>query len=94
MPDIDTLMEEWPPQVEEALKENEIPGAELEATLAEYAKIACALLDIPFYDNLVEPLHVLFSLYLEFSDNVHFKNEYGGGPEAQRQQIAMGAEAK
>lgn len=31
----------------------------------------CALLDIPVKDatNVVEPLHVMMSLYLSFSDN-------------------------
>ena len=29
-------------------------------------------LDIPVRDNLIEPLHVLFTLYSEFQSNPHF----------------------
>jgi len=72
MPDIDKLMEEWPSEFEEMLRDVALPHAELEASLPELARVACAIMDIPVYDNLVESLHVLFSVYLEFSDNVHF----------------------
>ena len=72
MPDIDKLMEEWPPEFEDLLRDVSLPNADLEASLAEFARIACAIMDIPVYDNIVESLHVFFSLYLEFADNVHF----------------------
>jgi len=72
MPDIDKLMEEWPPELEDLLRSISLPNADLEATLPEFVKICCALMDVPVYDSLVESLHVFFSLYLEFSDNVHF----------------------
>ena len=43
----------------------------------------CALLDAPVYDgNYVESLHLLFTLYMEFKENVHFNamaNDGGGG---------------
>ena len=118
MPDIDQLMEEWPPEFEELLKTTPLPDATIDLSLQEYCKVACALLDIPVYggpsgddrsfkrttpavrrcknqpkrcfaergrrryDNLVESLHVLFSLYLEFSDNVHFQRANAGAPPA------------
>ena len=31
--------------------------------IAQYARVVCALLDIPVYDKLTESLHLLFSLY-------------------------------
>lgn len=31
-----------------------------------YARIVCAILDIPVYANLTESLHLLFTLYSEF----------------------------
>ncbi|XP_067142911.1 intraflagellar transport protein 46 homolog isoform X2 [Centruroides vittatus] len=39
MPDIDTLMQEWPPEFEELLKEVGLPSADLDCTLEEYVKI-------------------------------------------------------
>lgn len=35
----------------------------------ELSRVACALLDIPVYDNIIESLHLLVSLYLECSNN-------------------------
>lgn len=33
--------------------------------LKSFTKLLCSLLDIPLYENPVESLHVMFSLYLE-----------------------------
>ena len=44
MPDIDTLMQEWPADFEDALKEVGIPNAELDCTLQEYADLTCGKL--------------------------------------------------
>ena len=41
----------------------------------EYAKIVCCIMDIPVYNNLVESLHVLFTLYSEFKNNQHFQQQ-------------------
>lgn len=41
--------------------------------LKTYSKMLCALLDIPVYENPVESLHVLFTLYLEFKNNPVFR---------------------
>lgn len=38
-----------------------------------YSKLVCALLDVPVYDNVVESLHLLFSLFLEFKQNPFFR---------------------
>lgn len=37
-----------------------------------YTKAVCAMMDIPVYDNPIESLHLLFSLYLEFKSNPVF----------------------
>jgi intraflagellar transport protein 46 len=44
----------------------------------------CSLLDIPVYENPVESLHLLFSLYLEFKHNPVFGQQLLGdnGPGA------------
>lgn len=73
MPDIDTLMQEWHPSLEEMLKEVGLPTAELECDLSQYVDIVCALLDVPVHKNRVQSLHVIFTLYSEFKNSQHFK---------------------
>lgn len=72
MPDIDSLMQEWPAELEEQLGRLQLPPARLECSLAEYTDAICALLDIPVYSSRIQSLHLLFSLYLEFRDLQHF----------------------
>ena len=50
-----------------------LPSPDLEMSLAEYCKALTAILDIPTYDNPVEPLHLMFSLYMDFRNNPHFQ---------------------
>jgi intraflagellar transport protein 46 len=47
------------------------PGIDLD--IDQYVRMLCAILDIPVHSNLVESLHVMFTLYLEFRENQHFK---------------------
>lgn len=84
MPDIESLMQEWPEEFEEMLSKSTLPGPDMELSLEEYAKVICAIMDVPVYDNIIESLHVIFSLYMEFKDNPHFAarskaNEEGEG---------------
>lgn len=72
MPDIDSLMQEWPSELEELLGRLQLPPARLQCSTAEYAEAVCAMLDIPVYGSRVQSLHLLFSLYLEFRDSQHF----------------------
>ncbi|KAL3886157.1 hypothetical protein ACJMK2_026170 [Sinanodonta woodiana] len=79
MPDIDTLMQEWPPEFEELLKEVGLPTADLNCELGQYVDIVCSILDIPIYKNTshhnerIQALHVLFTLYSEFKNSQHFR---------------------
>ncbi|XP_029932261.1 intraflagellar transport protein 46 homolog [Myripristis murdjan] len=73
MPDIDSLMQEWPCELEELLGAARPPPAALACSLAQYAELLCALLDIPVYCSRIHSLHLLFSLYLEFCGSAHFK---------------------
>jgi intraflagellar transport protein 46 len=78
MKDIETLMDVWPHEVEEALAHLELPGPELDIDLASYVKIVCTLLDVPVHSlpnkrGMVESLHLVFSLYSEFKSNQHFQ---------------------
>mmetsp|Transcript_12940 Transcript_12940/g.17031 ORF Transcript_12940/g.17031 Transcript_12940/m.17031 type:complete len:386 (+) Transcript_12940:271-1428(+) len=79
MPDIETLMEVWPDEFEEALSSLELPGPDMELSVEEYARIICTVMDIPIYDNIAESLHVLFTLYQEFKSNQHFMGFGGNG---------------
>ncbi|KAG7391120.1 Intraflagellar transport protein 46 [Phytophthora pseudosyringae] len=72
MPDIESLMQVWPEEFEELLSKSTLPSADLDMGLEQYVRVICALLDIPVHKNVYESLHVLFTLYLEFSSNQHF----------------------
>lgn len=79
-PDIDHLMQEWPAEVEDALQNLRFPSEEIDMSLEEYSKLACSLCDIPVFNtsnnkNLIESLHVLFTLYSEFNANQHFQQQ-------------------
>ncbi|GAA50483.1 intraflagellar transport protein 46 homolog [Clonorchis sinensis] len=69
MPEISTLMSEWPSNFEEVMKKLRLPSSELDCSLKEYVDIVCALLDIPVYNSRIHSLHLLFSLYLEFKNS-------------------------
>eukprot|EP00752_Nemacystus_decipiens_P005915 g5346.t1 len=81
MPDIELLMEAWPPEVEEILDNVNLLTPELDIPLEDYARMMCAVMDIPVYDNIIESLHVLFTTFMEFKSNAHFMQlgAAGGG---------------
>lgn len=87
MPDVETLMQEWAPEMEEAFNQILIPGSDIDLPLGEYAKLICGILDIPVHKlnnkkSVVEALHLLFSLYAEFKENPHFRHKKAGGEPA------------
>ena len=46
----------------------------------EYIKVLCNILDIPVYQNPIESLHVMLTLYSEFKNNPFLaKGGPGGG---------------
>lgn len=73
MPDIDTLMQEWPSEFENVLKQVELPTADMDIPLEQYVDLICSLLDIPVHKSRIQSLHVLFTLYSEFKNSQHFK---------------------
>ncbi|KAM8927299.1 intraflagellar transport protein 46 homolog isoform 1-T1 [Pelodytes ibericus] len=73
MPEVDALMQEWPPEFEELLGKVGLPTAELDCDLPTYIDMICGILDIPVYKNRIQSLHVLFSLFSEFKNSQHFK---------------------
>ncbi|CAM9751490.1 unnamed protein product [Ectocarpus sp. 13 AM-2016] len=81
MPDIEVLMEAWPPEFEEIVGNVNLLTPELDMPLEDYARMVCAVMDIPVYDNIIESLHVLFTTFMEFKSNAHFMQlgAAGGG---------------
>ncbi|XP_005988205.1 intraflagellar transport protein 46 homolog isoform X2 [Latimeria chalumnae] len=73
MPDIETLMQEWPPEFEELLGKVSLPTADINCDLGEYIDVICSILDVPVYKSRTQSLHVLFTLYSEFKNSQHFK---------------------
>ena len=44
-------------------KQVQLPSAQLNVDTKAFARIVCAILDIPVYTSLTESLHLLFTLY-------------------------------
>lgn len=83
MPDIDELMQVWPTSIERALQDVQLPKEDLDLSLEDTVKVYCTLLDIPttsdkgsandaVSNNLIEALHVMFTLYSTFNSSQHF----------------------
>jgi len=75
MPDIEELMQIWPAEFEEMLDKVKLPGADIDMPLKDYARLVCSILDIPVHNSLMEPLHLLFTLFSDFKANVHFQQQ-------------------
>lgn len=65
--------------MEQVMKEVTFPGPEIDMHPSDYARMICAMLDIPSHKlannkSVIESLHVLFTLYSEFKQNQHFQN--------------------
>jgi intraflagellar transport protein 46 len=73
MPDLEDLMQEWPPDMAEALAALPLPTTDMDLTLEEYSRVICAMLDIPVKGNLIESLHVLFTLFQQFRECGYFR---------------------
>ncbi|KAL3069210.1 hypothetical protein niasHT_034440 [Heterodera trifolii] len=96
MPSIESLMQEWPAEVEQKLKEMKLLiNANLDADLEDFVDLCLGLVDIPLHKSRLESLHVLFSLYAEFRASQHFRNmamdrdEAGGANSANIDQFVM-----
>lgn len=79
MPDIDSLMQTWDGDFEKSLGKVNFRQEDVALDLETLSRVACNLFDVPIHDtkdnrNLIESLHVLFSLYSSFMANHHFHN--------------------
>ena len=80
MPDIEALMQEWPPEMEQAFAGTHFPGPEIDMDTAQYAKLMAMMLDVPIHKSpnnrgIIEALHVIFMLFSEFRENQHFQQQ-------------------
>lgn len=73
MPDMDDLMQVWPSEFEEYLSRFPLPDSDIALDLEEFARLVCAVVDVPVYGKLIDSLHMVFSLYAEFKSNQHFQ---------------------
>lgn len=72
MPDYQELMEEWPPELIQCFDSIPLPSSQIDLSLDDYVRVICAILDIPVKGNIIESLHLLFSLYQQFGENLYF----------------------
>lgn len=76
MPDIEQLMQVWPPELEDYLQTHKLVDlADLELDLPNLIRIMASILDVPVYNQMTETLHVIFTLFSEFKSNQHFSKE-------------------
>lgn len=75
VPDEQDLMEVWPEEFDKALNSIPLPSADMDLTLEEYSKVICSICDIPVKGNIIESLHLLFTVYTLFAGHQHFQNE-------------------
>ncbi len=70
LPNVQGLMQPWPREMEEALNSGAIslPPADIDMSLEEYATMMCSLFGIPVEQKLVESIHTMMSLYMEYKD--------------------------
>lgn len=76
MPDIDTLMSEWPESVEKILDTIGFPTASLDCPLSTYTSVVTGLFDIPINNrdghmDYVAALYTLFNLYIAVKGDVN-----------------------
>ena len=68
MPDVQELLQAWPKDINEELRNGnlELPKADIDLNVQEYAKMMCMLLGIPVYDDdsLIDSVHVMLNLML------------------------------
>lgn len=74
-PDIDSLMVEWPPQMEQTLNTVGFPSAQLDCSLTFYIELMCGLFDIPMpptktHVDYLLALNTLFNLYLAIKNPI------------------------
>merc|ERR1711976_1144624 len=89
MPEIDNLLEPWHHDFERVINEIPLPTEGLTDVPMDFlVKFACAMLDIPVHpgsdNNLIESLHLMFTMYSGLRENQHFQQNQEEKPEINR----------
>ena len=62
------MFQVWPEEIEEffTMNKDSLPQADIDLSIAEYAKLCLSVLDIPYHDdNLIESLYLFARLHDE-----------------------------
>jgi len=59
MPDIETLMQEWPPEFEDMLKSINLPSADLDCELTEYIDVICGMYPYVVRSLIIHPKKIM-----------------------------------
>ena len=62
-------MHSWPEELEPLVRSLRAPQGSVDIDLRPLVSTLCGMLDIPVYDDPVDSLHMLFTLYLEMKNN-------------------------
>ena len=78
MPDIDNLMQPWESEIESTLSKLDFRTSDLPISTEKLTQIVCNIAGVPIHKtnndkNIIESLHVLFTLYSAFDANDHFQ---------------------
>ena len=92
MPEIDTLLEPWDHDFERVINEIPMPADDLGHIPMELlVKFSCGMLDIPVHNgsdnNLIESLHLMFTMYSGLRENQHFQQNQEDQPQVNRLQL-------
>lgn len=91
-PTMDSLMQQWPEELEPLVRSLRKPGCHVDMPTAALARALCALLDIPVHADIVDSLHCFFNLFLEMKNNemINPPDEIGMAPAAKPNFVSFG----
>lgn len=72
MPDIDSLMQEWPGEVEDLLKEISLPTAALELDLPSYVDIICGMYKDAGVESVINCYFIIFHIEFIYTHLTHW----------------------
>lgn len=80
MPDLDTLMEQWPEDMEQKLKNEGFPKPSDSESIIEYADTVCRYFSIPIAKSKIQSLHLLFCLYAAIKQSKCYQSQIISDP--------------
>jgi intraflagellar transport protein 46 len=92
MPEIDNLLEPWDSDFEHVVNQVPLPAGDMtEVPMADLVKFTCMMLDVPVHpgadNNLIESLHLVFTMYSGLRENQHFQQNQEDQPMVNRLQL-------